>query len=78
MAADWPPARAYFGLHVDLGDFHTKRGIWLAYPTARFTCRWGCELDAVGPVDVANLTEHLTAHHARICPGPPTPAPGRT
>lgn len=72
MTAVWPPALGYFGLHVDLGDYHSKRRIWLAYPTARFTCRWGCELDAVGPVDVANLTEHLTDDHARICPGPTT------
>jgi hypothetical protein len=64
-------ARAFFGLHVDLGDWHTKRGIWLAFPAARFTCRWGCVLEASGPVDVANLTEHLSEDHARICPGPP-------
>ena len=70
MAAAWAPARAFFGLHVDLGHYSKYAGRWLAYPTARFTCRWGCELDAVGPVDVANLTERLTDDHARICPGP--------
>ncbi|MET7679369.1 hypothetical protein [Streptomyces sp. NPDC005423] len=65
------PVAGSFGLWVDLGDWHTKRGIWLAYPAARFTCRWGCVLEASGPVDVANFTAHLSEDHARICPGPP-------
>ena len=70
MAVGWAPALAFFGLHVTFGHYSKYASRWLVYPTARFTCRWGCELDAVGPVDVATLTEHLTELHARICPGP--------
>lgn len=71
MASGWPPALEYFGLHVDLGDYHTKRGVWLHFPAARFTCRWGCESTASGPADVAQFTQAITADHARDCPGPP-------
>ncbi|NUP19852.1 MAG: hypothetical protein HOZ81_27990 [Streptomyces sp.] len=70
MTPDWAPALAFFGLHV-AGDWHAKRGVWVVYPEAHFTCRWGCELFAVGAAEVAYLTDNLTAHHARICPGPP-------
>ncbi|MEH0547318.1 hypothetical protein QA802_30795 [Streptomyces sp. B21-105] len=70
MAGPWPPATRFFGLHVDLGDYHTKRAEWLQLPTAAFTCRWGCELVAVGAADVAHLTQSITATHARTCPGP--------
>ena len=72
MAGAWPPAAALFGLHVDLGDYHTKRAVWLQLPTAAFTCRWGCEHTAVGAADVADLTQTIAATHARTCPGPPT------
>ncbi|MFG2699559.1 hypothetical protein [Streptomyces sp. NPDC048386] len=58
-AAAWPPAVQRFGLHVDLGDWHSKRGIWLHLPRAVWSCRHGCEAVAVGAVDVADLTEHL-------------------
>ncbi|GGN47262.1 hypothetical protein [Streptomyces fuscichromogenes] len=68
-AAAWPPAAAYFGLAVDLGDWHTKRGIWLHLPRAVWTCREGCEAVAVGAVDVAHLTEHLD----QACPHAPVP-----
>lgn len=70
MAARWPPAVQFFGLHVDLGDFHHHRGVWLRHPTARFTCRHGCVEEAFGPVDVADLTARITTDHARTCPGP--------
>lgn len=70
MAGRWTPTEAFFGLHVDLGDYHTKREEWLAFPTARFTCRYGCDLEAFGPADVAYFTEHLNETHARSCPGP--------
>jgi hypothetical protein len=73
--ARWPPAWAYFGLHVDLGDWHSKRHIWLRLPTATFTCRHGCERTAVGATDVADLTEDLDQAHAPNCPArsaPPT------
>jgi hypothetical protein len=65
----WPPADL-FGLHVDLGDYHTVRAVWLRLPTAAFTCRHGCEHTAVGAADVADLTTRLDAIHARNCPGP--------
>lgn len=70
MADRWPPAAAFFGLHVDLGDFHYQRHLWLRLPTARFTCRHGCDLEAFGVAEVAHFTEHLTEDHARVCPGP--------
>ncbi len=66
----WAPARDLFGLHVDLGDYHSVRRVWLRLPVARFTCRHGCDLEAFGAADVAHLTEHLDAIHARSCPGP--------
>ncbi|MER6532991.1 hypothetical protein ABT215_04050 [Streptomyces sp900105755] len=66
-AAAWPPAVAYFGLAVDLGDWHTKREIWLHLPRAVWSCAHGCERVAVGAVDVADLTEHLD----QACPHVP-------
>ncbi|AVV46434.1 hypothetical protein PYK79_45080 [Streptomyces sp. ID05-04B] len=74
MAGRWPPAEL-FGLHVDLGDYHTKRAVWLALPAAAFTCRWGCEHTAVGAADVADLTQSIADRHARTCPGPPKETP---
>ncbi|MFK0155397.1 hypothetical protein ACIQVK_25390 [Streptomyces sp. NPDC090493] len=65
----WPPAAAYFGLHIDLGDWHSKRGIWLHLPRAVWSCAHGCERVAVGAADVAELTEHLD----QACPHAPTP-----
>lgn len=70
MSDRWPPALHLFGLHVDLGDFHTKRGVWLRLPVATFTCHRGCELVAVGAADVTHLTQTIDATHARTCPGP--------
>ncbi|MFF0598087.1 hypothetical protein [Streptomyces antibioticus] len=69
MADRWPLA-GLFGLHVDLGDYHSVRRVWLHLPTARFTCRHGCDLEAFGASDVAHFTEHLAEIHARTCPGP--------
>ncbi|MFI1030766.1 hypothetical protein [Streptomyces sp. NPDC020951] len=71
MAERWPPAEL-FGLHVDLGDFHTKRQVWLRLPVATFTCRHGhgCERTAVGAADVAHLTQTIAETHAQACPGP--------
>lgn len=70
MADRWPPAAELFGLHVDLGDFHHHRRVWLRLPTARLTCRHGCDLEAFGAADVAHFTAHLDQIHARSCPGP--------
>ncbi|MGW4733863.1 hypothetical protein ACWEQC_32655 [Streptomyces shenzhenensis] len=69
MAGRWTPAEQLFGLHVDLGDWHTKREIWLRLPVATFTCRHGCEHIAVGAADVADFTQSPTETHARTCPG---------
>ncbi|WP_432032768.1 hypothetical protein [Streptomyces antibioticus] len=69
MADRWPPA-GLFGLHVDLGDYHGVRKVWLRLPTARFTCRHGCDLEAFGVADVADFTARLDEIHARSCPGP--------
>ncbi|WP_330348140.1 hypothetical protein [Streptomyces sp. NBC_00582] len=69
MAERWPPADL-FGLHVDLGDYHSVRRVWLRLPVARFTCLNGCDEEAVGAADVAALTERLAQTHARSCPGP--------
>jgi hypothetical protein len=66
----WLPAASLYGLHVDCGDFHYKRRVWLRLPTARFTCRHGCDIEAFGAADVAHLTAHLAEIHARSCPGP--------
>lgn len=65
----WPPTDLP-GLWVDCGDWHTHRRVWLRLPTARFTCRHGCERSAVGAADVAEFTKTITADHARTCPGP--------
>lgn len=69
QAGQWPPALLP-GLWVDLGDWHSKRHVWLRPPAARFTCRHGCAYDAYGARDVARLTEHIDEDHARQCPGP--------
>jgi len=66
----WPPTELP-GLHVDCGDFHSVRNVWLRLPFARFTCRHGCDLEAFGVADVAHFTEHIDETHARTCPGPP-------
>ncbi|MBK3630409.1 hypothetical protein JHN59_37555 [Streptomyces sp. MBT49] len=71
MPGRWEPAARWFGLHVDLGDYHTKRDVWLHHPAARFTCRWGCAYAAAGAAEVAQFTRAITAVHARECPGPP-------
>lgn len=68
MTARWPPTE--YGLWVDFGHFHTARGVWLRWPTARFTCRHGCLLEAVGPPDVADFTQRIDQNHAWTCPGP--------
>lgn len=69
VAAPWPPALLP-GLWVDLGDWHTKRQVWLRPPAARFTCRHGCSHEAFGAADVIAFTARIDAHHARACPGP--------
>lgn len=70
MTGQWPPALAFFGLHVDFGRWHHDAQKWLRLPTASITCRHGCEWVAVGAADVAHLTQNITAEHARSCPGP--------
>uniref|UniRef100_A0AAU2A246 Uncharacterized protein n=1 Tax=Streptomyces sp. NBC_00093 TaxID=2975649 RepID=A0AAU2A246_9ACTN len=66
----WPPALLP-GLWVDLGDWHTKRQVWLKLPSARFTCRHGCPPEqAFGEADVTAFTARITTDHARACPGP--------
>ncbi|MFM9653538.1 hypothetical protein ACKI1S_46630 [Streptomyces galilaeus] len=70
MSSGWPPALAFFGLHVDCGRWHPDRQKWLRLPVAAFTCRHGCEYTAVGAADVAHLTQTIDATHARTCPGP--------
>jgi hypothetical protein len=55
---------------VDLGDFHSKRGLWLRLPQARFTCRHGCAYTAQGADDVTQFTAGIDTDHARDCPGP--------
>lgn len=72
MSGRWAPAAAFFGLHVDCGHYSTHRDKWLRLPVARFTCRWGCELVAVGVADVVDLTSTTVPDHARHCPGPQT------
>lgn len=69
MAGRWPPADLP-GLWVDLGDFHSKRGLWLRLPQARFTCRHGCAYTAQGADDVTQFTAGIDTDHARDCPGP--------
>lgn len=66
----WWPLAYLPGLWVDLGDWHSKRHVWLRPPAARFTCRHGCAYDAYGAAAVAHLTEHVDDDHARECPGP--------
>ncbi|WP_171111267.1 MULTISPECIES: hypothetical protein [unclassified Streptomyces] len=68
MAGWWAPAELY-GLWVDCGDWHHRRGKWLSLPWARFTCRHGCSSEAFGAADVAYFTEHIDDDHARTCPG---------
>ncbi|PZG97825.1 hypothetical protein C1I97_25150 [Streptomyces sp. NTH33] len=68
MTGWWAPAGLY-GLHVDLGRYSQDRGRWLRQPAARFTCRHGCHITAVGPLKVAALTQHIDEDHARTCPG---------
>lgn len=68
MSGGWPPALAFFGLHVDCGHYQYKPGRWLRLPVATFTCRCGYEYKAVGAADVAHVTEHIHAIHARSCP----------
>ena len=71
VAGLWPPALLP-GLWVGLGDWHTRRRVWLKLPAARFTCRHGClPEEAFGAHDVAAFTESITTDHARACPGPP-------
>jgi len=72
MAGPWLPATLP-GLHVDLGDYHHYRRVWLRLPVATFTCRHGCHHTAVGAYDVAAFTADITATHAERCPGPTTP-----
>lgn len=67
--AGWAPALAFFGLHVDLGSWHTQRQVWLRRPTARLTCPHGCEYVAVGAADVTHLTARTVPEHAQACPG---------
>ncbi|MEU9972320.1 hypothetical protein [Streptomyces sp. NPDC051014] len=76
MADDaWPLATEFFGLAVDLGDWHSKREVWLHLPRAVWSCRHGCERIAVGAIAVADLTEHLD----EACPHAPGPvSPIRT
>lgn len=62
----WPPTEL-FGLHVDLGDFHSKRRVWLRLPVATFTCICGYEQTAVGSAGVADLTERTVQAHAQEC-----------
>lgn len=69
MSGRWPPAEL-FGLHVDLGDFHHHRQVWLRLPVATLTCAHGCHEVAVGVHDVADFTARINADHARSCPGP--------
>lgn len=69
MTGRWPPADL-FGLHVDLGDYHTVRAVWLRLPTAVCSQPWRHVNAAVGAADVADLTTRLDAIHARNCPGP--------
>lgn len=61
-----------FGLWVDLGDYHAKRGVWLHFPAARLLCPHGCVHEAFGPDDVADFTARITTDHARTCPGQTT------
>lgn len=70
MSGGWPPALAFFGLHVDCGRYSYDRLRWTRLPVARFTCRHGCDIEAFGAADVAHLTTHLAEIHARSCPGP--------
>lgn len=70
VSGRWAPAAAFFGLHVDCGHYSTHRHVWLRHPVARFTCRHGCELVAVGAPDVIHLTSRTVPDHARTCPGP--------
>ncbi|MEV6125143.1 hypothetical protein AB0M23_32325 [Streptomyces sp. NPDC052077] len=63
------PAADLPGLWVDLGDWHSKRRIWLRLPAARFTCRHGCVHEAFGAADVADFTARIATDHARTCPG---------
>jgi hypothetical protein len=65
----WVPAEQLFGLWVEFGDWHTKREVWLRLPAARFTCRYGCVVEAAGADDVADLTARIDTDHARTCPG---------
>ncbi|MEU5111681.1 hypothetical protein AB0G64_09295 [Streptomyces longwoodensis] len=64
------PPMGLYGLHVDLGDFHTVRGVWLRRPVATFSCPHGCRAVAVGADEVAEFTARIHADHARSCPGP--------
>lgn len=66
---DWLPALTFFGLHVDCGYWHNDRRVWLRYPVAHFTCRYGCEATAVGAPAVIAFTARIATDHARICPG---------
>ncbi|MFI2437432.1 hypothetical protein [Streptomyces sp. NPDC018693] len=69
MADRWPPTEL-FGLHIDSGRNSDGRRVHL--PTATLTCRHGCHHRAVGVKEVAHFTAHITASHARSCPGQPT------
>ncbi|MFF6825023.1 hypothetical protein [Streptomyces longwoodensis] len=68
--AGFAPPMGLYGLHVDLGDFHTVRGVWLSRPVATFSCRYGCRERVAGADEVAEFTARIHDDHARSCPGP--------
>ena len=62
------PAGLY-GLHVVLGQFNAKRGVWLEHPSADFTCVCGYTSAAHGAGPVALFCAEEPARHRKECPG---------
>lgn len=60
------PAGLY-GLHVALGQFNAKRGVWVEHPHADFTCRCGYASAAVGAGPVASFVAEEPGRHYLEC-----------
>lgn len=58
-----------FGLHVRLGRFDQRHGVWVEHPSARFTCRCGYMAgERSSPDRVRVFVEEVAAAHRAVCP----------
>lgn len=56
-----------FGLHVVLGQYNARRGIWIEQPSADFTCVCGYSVAAHGAGPVGVFTATVPARHESEC-----------